>query len=294
MNKFLSICLLLILPAMVFAQPSTEKTGNVNLAVMQGPTGFSSVNLDDFINVQVFASPDEAISKLVKGELDMAVLPANSAINVYNKGVDIKFVAIVGEGMLSVLGYDKNSKTIAVPGLGGTPDHMQQLLYKEYEPSYSVTAPAQVAQLLIAKKCDLAILPQPFVSMVLSGNSECKVISNVQDRWKELTGFDQFPMSVLVVRSSFAENNRNLVSKVKESYKSSIDWVISNPVEAGKKIEEIGIMKAALATGAVDKCALVYKDGKNAQKELNSYYEVLLSLAPDAIGGKLPDKDFWY
>lgn len=293
--KKISFLFLIILLAstFLFAQATNEEAKSVNLAVMQGPTGFSSVGLDDFINVSVFASPDEAVAKLVNGELDMAVLPANTTSVLFNKGVDIKFVAIVGQGMLSVIGTDENSSTIAVPGLGGTPDHMQRLLYPEYEADYSVTAPAQLAQLLIAEKVKLAILPQPFVNMVLTKNPNCKVLSDVQSRWTEKTGQSGYPMSVLVVSSEFEKENKYTVKKVRESYKNSIQWVISNTEEAGKKIEEIGIMKAQLATGALDKCALAYIDGEDAKNELKSYYSILLDLEPKAIGNKIPEEEFW-
>ena len=50
---------------------------------------------------------------------------------------------------------------------------------------------------------------------------------------------------------------------------------------------------AAMATPAIAQCALVYKDGKAAKEETSAYYEALLQLAPDAIGGKLPDEGFW-
>lgn len=156
----------------VFAQPAAEIENNVKLAVMQGPTGFSSVMLPDYVNISVFASPDEAASKLVNGEIDMAVLPANAAVNLYNKGVGIRFVAIVGEGMLSVIGSDIDSPDIMVPGAGGTPDHMATILYPQYNRIYSVSSPAQVAQLLIAGKSRLALLPQPFVNMGFGSESE--------------------------------------------------------------------------------------------------------------------------
>ena len=294
MKRVLMICSILVLAStFLFAQSTNEKVETVNLAVMQGPTGFSSVGLDDFVNVSVYASPDEAVAKLVNGELDMAVLPANTAAVLFNKGVDIKFAAIVGEGMLSVIGTDENSKTIAVPGLGGTPDHMQRLLYSQYEADYSVTAPAQLAQLLIAGKVKLAILPQPFVNMVLTKNDKCKVIGNVQEAWTAKTGNAGYPMSVLVVSSSFAKENKKVVNEVKNSYKNSIEWVLANTEEAGKKIEKVGIMKAAMATGALDKCALKFIDGIKAQNELLSYYRILLELEPKAIGNKIPDNAFW-
>ena len=294
MKKILTVLLLIVAAFCCFAQAVEEESStSVKLGVMQGPTGFSSSALGDIAQIEVFPSPNEAVARLIKGELDMIALPANAAATLYNKGVDLKVVAIIGEGMLSVVGTNEEAKTLYVPGTGGTPDHMATLLYPEYEKEYSVTAPAQLAQLLIAGKAELAILPEPFVTMVLSKNANAKVISNVQERWTALTGESQYPMSVLVVKGSFAQEHPTLVLKVKEAYKKSIETILTDPETAGAKIEELGIMKAQMATPALKNCALVFKDGKEAKEELLSYYNTLLSLAPDAIGGKLPDEGLW-
>ena len=295
MKKILVVLLLVVALLPCFAQAvQEENTSSVRLGVMQGPTGFSSSALGAIAQVEVYPSPNEAVAKLIKGELDMIALPANAAATLYNKGVEIQVVAIIGEGMLSIVGTsDTNEKTLYVPGTGGTPDHMATLLYPEYEKEYSVTAPAQLAQLLIAGKVDLAILPEPFVTMVLTKNSKAKVLSNVQERWTSLTGQEQYPMSVLVVKSSFAQEHPTLVLKVKEAYKASIETILKDPEAAGSRIEELGIMKAQIATPALENCALVFKDNEEAKEELLAYYNTLLSLAPATIGGKIPDDGLW-
>jgi len=315
-RRIVSVAILIMCMTQVFAQAINEESDTVvRLGVMQGPTGFSSSMLGDFVGdmvqISVYPSPNEAVARLAKGELDMAALPANAAANLYNKGVGIKAIAIIGEGMLSVVGtgeaFDEASDettneaseeaaaitTINVPGAGGTPDHMAQLLYPQYEADYSVTAPAQLAQLVIAQKTGLAILPQPFVSMVLRQNPNIEILSDVQEKWTELTGQEQYPMSILVARSDYANENPLAVEMMKTAYKNSIDTILSDPETAGERIEELGIMKAAMATPAIAQCALVYKDGKAAKDETTAYYEALLQLAPDAIGGKLPDEGFW-
>lgn len=294
MKKILTTLLIIITILPCFAQAVKEDSiSSVRLGVMQGPTGFSSSALGDIAQIEVYPSPNEAVAKLIKGELDMIALPANAAASLYNKGVGIKVLAIIGEGMLSIIGTNENSKTLSVPGAGGTPDHMATLLYPEYEKEYSVTAPAQLAQLLIAGKVELAILPEPFVTMVISKNSNIKIVSNVQERWTKLTGQNQFPMSVLVVKDTFAQDHPVLIQKVKEAYKNSIQTILDDPTAVGKRIEELGIMKAEMATPALSNCALTFKEESEAKEELLSYYETLLTLAPDAIGGKLPDDGLW-
>ncbi len=297
MKKAITVLLILVALLPCFAQAVKEaNTTVVRLGVMQGPTGFSSSALGELAQIEVYPSPNEAVAKLIKGELDMIALPANAAATLYNKGVDLKVVAIIGEGMLSVVGTSTKAEataTLYVPGTGGTPDHMANLLYPEYEKEYSVTAPAQLAQLLIAGKAELAILPEPFVTMVLNKNPNLKIISSVQQRWTELTGQEQYPMSVLVVKTTFAQENPSAVQEIKEAYKNSIKTIQEAPETAGKRIEELGIMKAEMATPALANCALTFKDGTVAKEQLQAYYSTLLTLAPEAIGGKLPDMDLW-
>lgn len=278
MKKIVLVLITFVLCVGFACAMSSKENKGVNLAVMQGPTGFSSVMLPDYVNVNLLSSPDEAVAKLVNGEIDMAVLPPNIADLLSKKGVKVQILAIVGEGMLSVLGTNENSDELYVPGAGGTPDQMAKLLYPEYSRNYSVSAPAQVAQLLIAGKCSLAILPQPFVNMVLAGNGNVQVFGNTGERWASLTGFDNYPMSVLVVRDDYYSSDRKTVENVKKDYAKSIEMVLSSPHEAALKIEELGIMKANLAELSIKDCALVYKEGKDAQEEIESYLKIVSDL----------------
>lgn len=278
----------------VFASGKTEVKETVNMAVMQGPSGFSASFVSEPVNVQVFASPDEVIPKLVNGELDMAVLPANTCASLYNKGIKIKALAVVGEGMLSVIGQDDVFNTLFVPGIGGTPDHMAKLLYKNYKLDYSINAPAQLAQMLIAGKITSAILPQPFVNLVLSKNSSLTVIHDVQQDWKTLTGNDSYPMSILVATDEFSKKYPSLVKEALALYKESVSKVLENPEEAGKRIEELGIMSASMASLSIKDCALVFITGEDAKNLVSVYYNELSALDSKAIGNKVPDKDFWF
>ncbi len=300
----IAVCVLLVLcfsVFSVFSQSVTEKgadsaveTTKVNLGVMQGPTAFSSVMIDDYVQLSVFPAPADALARITKGELDFAVLPANAALSLFNRGAGIRALAIVGEGMLSLVGTADSGETVSVPGAGGTPDHMARFLFPEYQIDYSVTAPAQLAQLLIAGKCRLALLPEPFVTMVLTKNPDVKVLIDPAKRWEALTGLEQYPMSILVVSSAFAEAHPADVARVCESYRQSVKKVLSDPVAAGEKINALIGMDANVAAKAVPNCQLVFIDGARASEEAASYFDVLMKLDPQAIGGKTASEGFWY
>lgn len=313
----------LVTLAIVGAQPLYEKRLSdaplsVRLAVMAGPTGFSSVALAEHggmisdtikVDMSVYPSPNEVIARLANGELDMACLPTNVAANLFNKGVKVKVAAVIGNGMMSVISTDPAAtgipsllgRNVNIPGAGSTPDQLSQLLLleagleagKDIILDYSVAAPAQVAQLLIAGKISFAVLPQPFVSMVLGKNPKAFVVADVQDLYKEYAGADNYPMTVLVVTEKFAQTYPLATQSVLDAYESSVAWVNANPEEAGAAIEKAGIMQAAMATPAIPYCNLVYVPAQEAKGEVNTFFSSLFAFSPASIGGKLPGNDLY-
>ncbi len=311
-------CLLFSLTAQPVAEVPTSAPLDVQFAVMAGPTGFSSAALNNnegnissgvHLDIQVYPSPNEVIARLANGELDFACLPSNLAATLYNKGLGIKLAAVIGNGMLSVVSSDGSvktasdliGKTIHVPGAGSTPDQMAQLLLKEAGLKagtdvildYSVASPAQLAQLTIAKKISLVMLPQPFVSMILSKNKNATEVVDVQALYGQLAGVDNYPMSVLVVSSQFAKNHPLALAQVLNAYKDSVDWVNADPTAAGLAIEKAGIMSAALATPAIPSCNLVFVPSQQAKAEVQAYYSFLYEFSPASIGGKVPMEDLY-
>ena len=297
----------------MYEQRLANEPVKANIAVMAGPTGFSSVALsfnDGKINdsvvadISVYPSPNEVIARLANGELDFACLPTNVAANMYNKGVKVKIAAVVGNGMLSVICTDGSvtdytgllGKTVNVPDVGSTPDQLSKLLLmkaglengKDLVLDYSVASPAQISQMLIAGKISLAVMPQPFVSMVLAKNPKAKIVADIQDLYAQVSGMENYPMTVFVVTDKFAQEHPVATQAVLDAYKASVAWVNENPVDAGQAIEKIGIMNAALATPAIPYCNLVYIPAKEAKAQVQAFFASLYAFSPASIGGSIP------
>ncbi len=318
--------LMMLTVGMLFARGSYEQRRNgvegdftvVKLGVMQGPTGFSSVGLNRSegvvsdstkVELSVYPSPNEVVARLTTGELDIAALPTNVAANLYNKGIGVKVAAVIGDGMLKVVSSDPNvndfnqlvGTTVSIPGANSTPDQVSTILAeaagmqvgKDIVFDYSIAAPAQLAQMVIAGKVKVAVLPEPFVTMVMAQNANVQIVANMEELWRVYVGGMDYPMSVLVVTDSFREAFPFAWGQVLSAYSESVNWVNSNPIEAGKAIEAAGIMKAAMATPAIPNCALVYKQAQDAKGDMEVYFKTLLKYNPASIGGKLPDGAFY-
>ncbi len=311
--------IVLVFANSIFAQAEFEKTNqankvNVELAVMAGPTGFSSAKIardkgdigsNIMVNTRVYASPTQVVAKLTNGEVDVAALPTNLAAILYNKGVDIKLVAVIGNGMLSVVSSDLNSwidTTINVPGgPSATPNQVASMLIgqngydidSDFDLDFSITSSAQLSQLLIANRATSALLPEPFTTMVLTKNPDVKIVLDVQKVYERTTGFSNYPMTVLVVQNKFNTENPAAVQAILKAYERSIDFVLANPKEAAQTIEEIQIMPAAIAAPAIPNCNLEYTSIDQAKAEVENYYTLLFNFNPKSVGGKLPDAGFY-
>ncbi|MFA6765233.1 MAG: MqnA/MqnD/SBP family protein [Sphaerochaetaceae bacterium] len=317
----ITVCLCVVTVSFTFAKGAAElqkEPFTINMAVMQGPSGFSSIGLNRndgiikdgvAVNLSVYPSPAEVIARLTNGEIDVAALPTNVAANLFNKGVPIRVAATVGEGMLMLLGTDYTlqniedlaGKTIHIPGAGSTPDQMARLLIQAlgFDPEtdvlldYSIAAPAQLVQMLIAKKVEFALLPEPFVSVALTGEHNIRTLVDVQYLWTLLTGSANYPMTVLVVSDKFSSRHPEQLAMLLEAVKDSVQWVIADPEQAGAMIEQAGIMKASLAIGAIPRCNLVFRPVTEGKMALADYLTNLNWFDPQSIGGAIPDESFY-
>lgn len=77
-------------------------------------------------------------------------------------------------------------------------------------------------------------------------------------------------------------------------YQDSIEWVNSNPAETADLLDdhEVGITKAQ-AEGVISRSNLEYLDATNAKSAVEKYLNLFLEANPDAIGGSMPDTEFY-
>src|SRR5690606_1935221 len=97
-----------------------------------------------------------------------------------------------------------------------------------------------------------------------------------------------------VVRSDFAEEYPEQLAAFLDEYKLSTEYVNANIPEAAQLVEKYGIVKAAVAEKAIPYCHITYLEGAEMKKAMGGYLSVLFDQNPKAVGGTLPDDDFYY
>jgi NitT/TauT family transport system substrate-binding protein len=231
------------------------------------------------------------------------------AAKLYSSGVPIKLAAIVGNGMVSFLTSDPTIKSlkdlkgkeIAVAGQGATPDYVLRKLLKsegldpdqDLRLSYALPYP-EAAAALAAGKIASALLPEPFATLALSQNASLRSPLDIGALWTKVTGQTSYPMSAFVINAKLVTLRPDAVKIILDSYKSSIDWVVANPREAGLLVEKNDLgLKAPIATKAIPRSNFTFMPAPKARAAVETLLAVFLEIAPASVGGRLPDEGFY-
>ena len=79
-----------------------------------------------------------------------------------------------------------------------------------------------------------------------------------------------------------------------EEYAASVEYVNAHNEEAAALIGEYGIIDAAVALKALPYCNIVCVTGEEMRFMLSGYLNVLAAQDASAVGGKVPDEDFYF
>lgn len=292
------------------------QTEPVRVGALKGPTAMGLVRMmsDDGVNSYTLAgSADELTPKLIKGELDIACVPANLAAVLYNKTEgQIVTLAVNTLGVLYIVENggeavqsmaDLKGKTLVAAGKGSTPEFGLRYLLEQsgLDPDRDVTVDwksehAECVAALAAGTADLALLPQPFVTVAQGklGNG-LRVALDLTAEWDALDNGSAMITGVAVARRDFVEQNPELVDMFLKEYAVSVDWVNENTAKAAELVAANGIIEsAAIAEKALPHCNIVCLTGQEMFEKLSGYLQVLAAAAPESVGGALPRDGFFY
>ena len=315
-----SLVLVLVLCLCTLAACGKNKTASedktvIRVGSLKGPTSIGIIKMmeDDKdganYDFTVATQADELAAGIIKGELDIALVPANMASILYGKTEGkIKVIDINTLGVLYFVGADTSidsldklsGKTIYLTGKGTTPDYVLQYLLGqagvEAKLEYKSEA-AEVVSVLANDKDAIGFLPQPFVTASLVKNDALSILLNANDEWNKLQGDGGSKMvtGVTVVRSEFLEEHPERVKAFLSDHKASAEFVNSDLAAASAYVEEFAIIeKAKIAEMAIPYCNITYIDGNELKDTLSGYLSVLYEMSPESVGGKLPEEGFYY
>ena len=317
--------------------PETEpQRADFKIAALKGPTAMGLVNLmersgttpanqtepvsieslqnaerDLPYNFTLAGAADEVTPLLIKGDLDMACVPANLASVLYNKTqgqivtlavntLGVIYIVEKGETVNSMA--DLAGQTIVGAGKGSTPEYGLRYLLSEngIDPDTGVTLDwksehSECVAALASGAATIALLPQPFVTVAQSKIEGLRVALDLTAEWDALDNGSGMVTGVIVARKDVVEENPDAIAAFLADYAESVEWVNSNVADAAQLISAYGIVEAAaVAEKALPHCNIVCITGAEMKETLSGYLDALAAQAPEAVGGQVPAEDFYY
>lgn len=287
------------------------------IATLKGPTTMGLVQLakdtqtQPHYQVDMYTSADEIVPLIVKGEADIALIPANLASILYGKTQGQ--ISVINLNTLSVLDVlsgdssiqsiaDLKGKTVYATGKGAVPEYaLQYVLEKNGLSTSDVTIefksePTEAVSALASNPTAVAVLPQPFATVALTQQgTTIKTVMHLGEQWDNVSDNGSKLISgVTIVRTAFLQEHPSAVAKFLQDHATSVSYVNENPAQAATMIEEYGIVKAAIAEKAIASCNLVSITGEEMKTALSGFLSSLFDMSPDAVGGTLPNEAFYF
>lgn len=294
-------------------------TEPLRIAGLKGPTTMGLVNLLSMeqagtaamdYDLQLYGAADEIVPLLIKGELDMAAIPANLAATLYQKtSGGIQAVAVNTLGVLYVVEQgdtvhsmaDLKGRTILSTGKGTTPEYVLRYLLtangldpdKDVDIQYYSEATEVTAQMASTQDA-IAVLPQPYVTAAGLKDDTLRVALDLTAEWDKVAD-TQLITGVTVVRKAYAEEHPDVVAAFLADYAQSVNTANTDLDGTAALCEEQGVVaKAAIAKKALPNCNIVCLTGEELKADVSGYLQVLYDADPAAVGGTLPGEDFYW
>ena len=317
-NMLRKITSLIVILALALLPAAFAEEAAVRVGALKGPTAMGMVemmeNHADTYDFTLAAAPDEIVPLLVKGELDIAAVPANLGSVLYNntKGavkalaintLGVLYICERGESISSVA--DLKGRTLVSAGKGSTPEYALNYILRgnglDPEKDLTIEYKSEHAECLAAMLQDetlVAMLPQPFATVAMGKADDLRPALDLTEAWDDLQADEENPSTLItgiaVARADFIEQHPEAVKQFMDDYRESVIFAQQNVADAAQLIGKFDIFEAGPAEKALPYCNITFIDGEDLKTKLSGYLDVLFEADPASVGGAVPGEDFYY
>jgi NitT/TauT family transport system substrate-binding protein len=244
----------------------------------------------------------EVLPEILKQKEGYYLIPTNVAAKLFNSGLKLQFIASFATEMLYLLTDDVTIKSISdfegkefiVGGQGSSPDIIIRYLFAENKVTSDInyrTSP-EIARFFIAGKYHNCILPQPLAEMVLESTKRKVSVFDVTGLWKK-----HFPESIGIPQLSLiyvgpVVHTGTSLKLIEDFNEYAVEMNTQKSESALQIKEKLGYkFSAEIVEQSIKPIHTLY--GADAKQELLRYFQAIMDVSPDAIGGKIPDETFF-
>ncbi len=264
------------------AQIYLEASGNYRIDTVQGPdpllAAFGSLS-HDFI----FA-PTNLGAKLYTAKPDYILICAVTFGNYY--------LITKTESPFDLASLE--GREITVFGANQTSDIIVRYLLFENNITATITYVDSVQTamaLFVADNSKIVLTAEPSLSVLESQITDLDVI-DLQQQYELIAGDNSYPQAGIFARASLPKST---IDAFLVELAASIVSVNADPQKAAAVAAGLGYaFPEAVIASAIPRSNLGYKGALEVKSDLETYFQVILDMNANLIGGSLPDAAFYY
>lgn len=265
------------------------------------------------LGFKVWRSPDEMRAGLSSGTMGAVVLPVQVAANLYNRGMKLRLLNVMTDGLLYIISADASihgfpdlrGRSLAVPFRNDMPDLVLQrlLAHHQMQPGKDLTvqstgSPVEAMQMLMLGRVDAALIAEPAGTAAaiqgrLMGKDIVRVI-DIQAEWGRATGAAPIlPQAGLAITEALLQAQPGLAPALQAALERAARDCSADPDAAAARAAPFLDFPAPVLAASIPVSRLVATPARAARASIEAMLEALAQEDPAIIGGQLPDTDFY-
>lgn len=317
-NKHKFIILLIAMIALSACSAGRAQSSDVEQVQLINPLGpvviplagitSGEIETDITINVQYWKSIDEAVGLLADEQTQFAVLPITAGANLAASGLDLVLAGVhewkvfylvaapdaefedwnslIGE---SVYSPESKGQTVdvltryALSKAGIQPDDDVEFVY---------APPQEIVALFKEGKIKFAALPEPFVTLALSG-TDGRIVLDYQEFWAAESGSEYgIPIAGLFVQRAFLDKYPEIVEIVADALQLSTDWANDNPQKAVLASSEVLPLPVEVMQASLQRILFTYIPAQDCKSIVLDFLTSMQNTYPEGIKA-IPGEGFF-
>jgi NitT/TauT family transport system substrate-binding protein len=268
----------------------------------------------DKVEFRAWRNPDEMRAGLASGTMQAGVVPTQVAANLFNRGLGVRLVNVMTDGLLYIVAGDPalttiealRGRRIAVPFRNDTPEFVFRRILKEKRMAAgsdlaveTTGTPIEAIQLLLAGRLDAALVPEPAATAAivrgkLAGKTIVRVM-DVQKLWGEMNGRDKatLPQAGLAVTADFYDKHPALVVRLNERLADAAAAVLAAPAVAAGNAAAVLELPWPIIEQSIPWSNLVCRRAVEARPALEAMFATIAEADASLLGGRLPSGEFY-
>lgn len=268
--------------------------------------------LSSDVSLRIWRTPDEMRAGISSGNMAAVIVPTYVAANLHNRGLGIKLLNVMTDGLLYVVASPGTAseiaglrgKRVAVPFRNDMPDIILRRLLAaarlgvaDLTIDYSGTQPEAV-QMLLSGRVDAALLSEPAATAAIiraaaAGKSLERII-DCQKAWSRVSSAGGIPQAGLAVTDKLiARIGIPGIGALQHALVSATRSVLANPAAASASAASAFDLPVTVLERSIPFSNLVARPATSARAQLTAFFALLVEDDPRMIGGRQPDDAFY-